>query len=131
MGAEPLLQLHTHHDSEAAPLVLGLQPAALVDHLARVDSSLLDRIPGDRGGSIPVTHHSLFFYSILGYGVPRVSDHCCGYCPIFVLSIDLLIRPACASSSLRLDFERFLLFLLGPYSGNDHSPGFMSYVRFL
>ncbi|KAG7029397.1 ydjH, partial [Cucurbita argyrosperma subsp. argyrosperma] len=52
MGAEPLL--HTANDSEAAPLILGLQPAALIDHVARVDSSLLDRIPGDRGGSMPV-----------------------------------------------------------------------------
>ncbi|KAG6521718.1 hypothetical protein ZIOFF_018843 [Zingiber officinale] len=34
-----------------APLILGLQPVALVDHIARVDSSLLDQIPGDRGGS--------------------------------------------------------------------------------
>ncbi|KAA0065219.1 putative sugar kinase [Cucumis melo var. makuwa] len=52
MGAEPLL--HTVNDSEAAPLILGLQPAALIDHVSRVDSSLLDRIPGDRGGSMPV-----------------------------------------------------------------------------
>ncbi|KAE8100266.1 hypothetical protein FH972_018181 [Carpinus fangiana] len=37
-----------------APLVLGLQPAALVDHVARVDWSLLDQIPGERGGSTPV-----------------------------------------------------------------------------
>lgn len=37
-----------------APLILGLQPAALVDHITRIDSSLLDRIPGERGGSIPV-----------------------------------------------------------------------------
>jgi hypothetical protein len=35
----------------AAPAVLGLQLSALVDHVARVDWSLLDRIPGDRGGS--------------------------------------------------------------------------------
>ncbi|XP_078431334.1 pfkB-like carbohydrate kinase family protein [Wolffia australiana] len=35
----------------APPLVLGLQPAAMVDHVARVDWSLLDRVPGDRGGS--------------------------------------------------------------------------------
>ncbi|CAA6665243.1 unnamed protein product [Spirodela intermedia] len=35
----------------AAPLILGLQPAAMVDHVARVDWSLLDRVPGDRGGS--------------------------------------------------------------------------------
>lgn len=37
-----------------APLVLGLQPAALVDHVARVDWSLLNQIPGERGGSTPV-----------------------------------------------------------------------------
>lgn len=37
-----------------APLVLGLQASALVDHVARVDWSLLDQLPGERGGSIPV-----------------------------------------------------------------------------
>jgi len=35
----------------AAPAVLGLQLSALIDHVARVDWSLLDRVPGDRGGS--------------------------------------------------------------------------------
>ncbi|GAV65663.1 PfkB domain-containing protein, partial [Cephalotus follicularis] len=44
---------------EAAPLILGLQPAALVDHVARVDWSLLDQIPGERGGSIPVAIQEL------------------------------------------------------------------------
>jgi hypothetical protein len=43
------------------PLVLGLQPAALVDNVAHVDWSLLDQIPGDRGGSMPVL--SLFSIS--------------------------------------------------------------------
>lgn len=38
----------------AAPVILGLQPAALVDHVARVDWSLLSRIPGESGGSFPV-----------------------------------------------------------------------------
>nr|GMC54203.1 adenosine kinase [Ipomoea batatas] len=32
----------------AAPVVLGLQPAALADHVARVDSSLLSQIPGEQ-----------------------------------------------------------------------------------
>ncbi|KAK8691997.1 hypothetical protein V6N13_075482 [Hibiscus sabdariffa] len=50
MGAETLVK-----NGEAnAPLILGLQPAALVDHVARVDWSLLHQIPGERGGSIPV-----------------------------------------------------------------------------
>ncbi|KAK1325145.1 hypothetical protein QJS10_CPA01g01198 [Acorus calamus] len=35
----------------SAVVVLGLQPSALVDHVARVDWSLLDRIPGEIGGS--------------------------------------------------------------------------------
>ncbi|GAB2225127.1 hypothetical protein Droror1_Dr00005915 [Drosera rotundifolia] len=39
--------------------ILGLQPAALVDHVARVDWSLLNRVPGDRGGSIPVAYDEL------------------------------------------------------------------------
>ncbi|KAF5468512.1 hypothetical protein F2P56_012660 [Juglans regia] len=47
-------------DADAdAPLILGLQPAALVDHVARVDWSLLDQIPGERGGSIPVSIEEL------------------------------------------------------------------------
>ncbi|KAH7682767.1 2-dehydro-3-deoxygluconokinase protein [Dioscorea alata] len=41
------------------PTVLGFQPAALVDHVARVDWSLLDRIPGDRGGSQQVAIEEL------------------------------------------------------------------------
>ncbi|RWR82426.1 hypothetical protein CKAN_01114300 [Cinnamomum micranthum f. kanehirae] len=41
------------------PLILGLQPSALVDHVARVDWSLLDQIPGDRGGSKPVAIQDL------------------------------------------------------------------------
>jgi hypothetical protein len=35
----------------APPAVLGLQLSALIDHVARVDWSLLDRVSGDRGGS--------------------------------------------------------------------------------
>jgi hypothetical protein len=56
MGAEAL----PRNDEIAAaavsshPLILGLQPAALVDHVAPVDWSLLDQTPGDRGGSMPV-----------------------------------------------------------------------------
>ncbi|KAK7383022.1 hypothetical protein VNO78_28687 [Psophocarpus tetragonolobus] len=48
MGAEVALP------QSQPPLVLGLQPSALVDHVARVHSSFLDHIPGERGGSIPV-----------------------------------------------------------------------------
>lgn len=66
MGAEPLpaTNHHHHHDHNhtnggEAPLVLGLQPSALVDHVARVDWSLLDQIPGERGGSIPVAFEEL------------------------------------------------------------------------
>ncbi|KAK3012353.1 hypothetical protein RJ639_012997 [Escallonia herrerae] len=43
----------------AAPVVLGLQPSALVDHVARVDWSLLDHISGERGGSLPVAIEDL------------------------------------------------------------------------
>ncbi|XP_010536347.1 PREDICTED: uncharacterized protein LOC104811379 [Tarenaya hassleriana] len=53
MGAEAL-----PNDLEA-PLVLGLQPAGLMDYVAPVDWSLLDRLPGDRGGSIPVQKDEL------------------------------------------------------------------------
>eukprot|EP00245_Coleochaete_scutata_P017830 TRINITY_DN894_c0_g1_i2.p1 TRINITY_DN894_c0_g1~~TRINITY_DN894_c0_g1_i2.p1 ORF type:complete len:437 (-),score=61.31 TRINITY_DN894_c0_g1_i2:1119-2429(-) len=41
------------------PEVIGLQPAALVDHMAMVDWSLLDSIPGERGGSMRVTGEEL------------------------------------------------------------------------
>lgn len=45
-----------------APVVLGLQPFALVDHIAKVDWSLLSQIPGERGGSFPVLTLSCFFF---------------------------------------------------------------------
>ncbi|XP_065848147.1 uncharacterized protein [Euphorbia lathyris] len=56
MGAEAFPR---NQDISPAPLILGLQPAALIDHMARVDWSLLDQIPGDRGGSIPVAIEEL------------------------------------------------------------------------
>lgn len=70
MGAEPLPVDNDYSNGDGelrvkvaaetnAPIILGLQPAALVDHVARVDSSLLDQIPGERGGSIPVPSLSL------------------------------------------------------------------------
>ncbi|KAL9672858.1 hypothetical protein QQ045_029111 [Rhodiola kirilowii] len=49
MGVETNPQNQT-----TAPLIVGLQPSALVDHIARVDFSLLSQIPGDPGGSFPV-----------------------------------------------------------------------------
>lgn len=59
MGFEPLFN-HNNNNSDAhVPLLLGLQPSALVDHVARVDWSLLDQIPGERGGSIPVAIEEL------------------------------------------------------------------------
>lgn len=41
------------------PAVVGLQPVALVDHVARVDWSLLEAVPGERGGSMRVTEEEL------------------------------------------------------------------------
>nr|KJB59789.1 hypothetical protein B456_009G272300 [Gossypium raimondii] len=55
MGAETLV----NNGEAKAPLILGLQPAALIDHVARVDWSLLHQIPGERGGSIPVEFKEL------------------------------------------------------------------------
>ncbi|KAL6207450.1 hypothetical protein ACLB2K_018408 [Fragaria x ananassa] len=57
MGLEATLL--TNSNSGEAPLILGLQAAALVDHVARVDWSLLDQLPGERGGSIPVAIEEL------------------------------------------------------------------------
>ncbi|KAF3974962.1 hypothetical protein ACB098_01G050100 [Castanea mollissima] len=55
MVAEPFLNNNNNNnEATAPPLVLGLQPAALIDYVARVDWSLLDQVPGDRGGSLPV-----------------------------------------------------------------------------
>ncbi|CAL5373220.1 unnamed protein product [Camellia sinensis] len=60
MVAEALgVPLMPNKDENEVPLILGLQPSALVDHLARVDSSLLDHIPGERGGSSPVAIEEL------------------------------------------------------------------------
>lgn len=60
MGAEPLLPKKTHtHTQPNSPLILGLQPSALIDHVAKIDSSLLAQIPGERGGSIAVAIEDL------------------------------------------------------------------------
>lgn len=57
MGLETgLPRLHNDHEG---PLVVGLQPIALVDRVARVDWSLLESIPGERGGSQRVTAEEL------------------------------------------------------------------------
>lgn len=50
---------HSDHGDTGAPVVLGLQPFALVDHIAKVDWSLLSQIPGERGGSFPVAVEEL------------------------------------------------------------------------
>lgn len=54
VGAEVQEILGIEAAAPPPPLVVGLQPSALVDHLARVDSSLLLHIPGAKGGSLPV-----------------------------------------------------------------------------
>lgn len=61
MGVEAASQLLDKSNNRAAevPLVVGLQPIALVDQVARVDWSLLDSIPGERGGSQRVTAKEL------------------------------------------------------------------------
>ncbi|XP_074372910.1 uncharacterized protein LOC141713410 isoform X2 [Apium graveolens] len=52
MGLE--LETNKKKCGPTAPLIVGLQPAALLDHVARVDASLLSQIPGESGGSFPV-----------------------------------------------------------------------------
>lgn len=60
MGAETTATI-----AEApAPEIVGLQPSALVDHMARVDWSVL-QIPGETGGSLPVLFSFFFAYSFL------------------------------------------------------------------
>ncbi|PIN13067.1 putative pfkB family carbohydrate kinase [Handroanthus impetiginosus] len=66
MGIEIQHQINNENDTSvvaaaAAPVILGLQPSALVDHVARVDRSLLSRIPGEPGGSFPVAPEELKF----------------------------------------------------------------------
>ncbi|RZB67878.1 uncharacterized protein LOC114384214 isoform X1 [Glycine soja] len=69
MGAEPLSKNKVA--LAQAPFVLGLQPSALVDHVARVDWSLLDQILGEHGGSIPVlTPTSLLFFLFTNFYPP-------------------------------------------------------------
>ncbi|KAJ4965930.1 hypothetical protein NE237_017779 [Protea cynaroides] len=58
MGAKELQDAESKKERRA-PLILGLQPSAMLDHIARVDWSLLDQIPGDRGGSQPVAIEEL------------------------------------------------------------------------
>ena len=48
---QPPSSLRPGREAAAPPAVVGLQLSALIDHVARVDWSLLDRVPGDRGGS--------------------------------------------------------------------------------
>lgn len=52
MGVE--LEANKKKSGPTAPVIVGLQPAALLDHVARVDASLLSQIPGESGGSFPV-----------------------------------------------------------------------------
>ncbi|KAL7207653.1 hypothetical protein ACSBR1_029574 [Camellia fascicularis] len=58
MGMEYLSNNHCNggEDSGAVnpPVILGLQPSALIDHIAKVDWSLLSQISGESGGSFPV-----------------------------------------------------------------------------
>ncbi|PIA52720.1 hypothetical protein AQUCO_01000530v1 [Aquilegia coerulea] len=59
VAAEELLPPSPPSLSSSSPLILGLQPSALVDHIVRVDWSLLAQIPGERGGSQPVAIEEL------------------------------------------------------------------------
>ncbi|KAL8490465.1 hypothetical protein ACS0TY_026093 [Phlomoides rotata] len=59
MGIEIQTEINNH--GEESPVILGLQPAALVDHVARVDWSLLSQIAGEAGGSFPVEADELKF----------------------------------------------------------------------
>lgn len=59
MVAEAFCLNQNGEEVVAPPFILGLQPSALVDNVAHVDWSLLDRIPGEPGGSIPVAIEEL------------------------------------------------------------------------
>jgi sugar/nucleoside kinase (ribokinase family) len=52
-------QQQQQQQEKCPPVVVGLQPVALVDHVAKVDWSLLDAVPGERGGSMRVTAEEL------------------------------------------------------------------------
>lgn len=75
VGAEVQEILGNEAAAPPPPLIVGLQPSALVDHLARVDSSLLLHIPGAKGGSLPVY---IYFFPVRAFI----------YCP-FILFLHL------------------------------------------
>ncbi|PKA56721.1 Adenosine kinase [Apostasia shenzhenica] len=56
--------------------ILGLQPSAMVDHVARVDWTLLERISGDRGGSQQVVAEDLqhILNEVNAHIFPTLSD---------------------------------------------------------
>ncbi|XP_058092040.1 uncharacterized protein LOC131237948 [Magnolia sinica] len=76
MGAEQLLPESLPGKVGQPPLILGLQPSALVDHVARVDWSLLAQIPGDRGGSQQVAIEDLehILSEVKAHTLPSVDD---------------------------------------------------------
>nr|GEV81170.1 uncharacterized sugar kinase slr0537-like [Tanacetum cinerariifolium] len=59
MGAEFIPKPSSGESPSTSPVILGLLPAALVDHIARVDSSILAKIPGEPCGSFPVAAEEL------------------------------------------------------------------------
>lgn len=68
MGAESTATIV----SAPAPEIVGLQPSALVDHMARVDWSVL-QIPGETGGSLPVYIFSFFFAYSFQFSIQYVT----------------------------------------------------------
>ncbi|KAL0432409.1 UNVERIFIED_CONTAM: 5-dehydro-2-deoxygluconokinase [Sesamum latifolium] len=79
--------------ASAAPVILGLQPSALVDHAARVDRSLLSRIPGEPGGSFPMPSHQL--HDLIERNTSWFAD-CCEDCTLLGGSVANTIRGLAA-----------------------------------
>lgn len=90
MGIEIHTKINQQNSSEAAPVILGLQPSALVDHVARVDWSLLSQIAGESGGSFPVILLHPNFFSLQHVLFLRIN------CTLFFL-FSFLFAP-CASN---------------------------------
>ncbi|CAN0872513.1 ADP-dependent ribose-1-phosphate kinase [Linum grandiflorum] len=123
MVTEGLLPATTNGEI-APPIILGLLPAALVDHVARVDWSLLDKIHGHRGGSMRVAVEEL--ECILKEVSTHVLDSDGGSCLVKTMaggSVANTIRGLSAGFGLSCG-------IIGAYGDDDQGRLFVSNMTF-